>query len=120
MKRPTSVEAYFDGLDPPVRAQLKKLRDAIASAAPEAEDAVVYNMPGFKLGGKSFVGYAAFKNHYGFFPMSVQAIEAHRDELGEHVTGKGSISFAYGERLPVGVVKKVVKTRLAEVGARRR
>jgi len=35
------------------------------------------------------------------------------------VTGKGTISFAYGERLPVKLVKSVVKTRLAEVEARR-
>jgi uncharacterized protein YdhG (YjbR/CyaY superfamily) len=77
-------------------------------------------MPGFRLDGKGFVGYAAFKDHYSFFPMSVAAIEANREELGEHVTGKGTISFAYGERLPVGIVKKVVKTRLAEVAARHR
>ena len=49
--------------------------------------------------------------------MDPAAIETHRDALGEHVTGKGTISFAYGERLPVGVVKKIVKTRLAEVAA---
>ena len=120
MRRPTSVDAYFAELDDETRATLRKLRDAIAAAAPDAEDAVVYSMPGFRLNGKSFVGYAAFKDHYGFFPMSVAAIEAHRDELGEHVTGKGTISFRYGERLPVALVKKVVKTRLAEVTAKRR
>ena len=72
-------------------------------------------MPGFRLHGKSFVGYSAFKDHYSFFPMSGAAIDAYRGELGEHVTGKGTIRFEYGERLPVGLVKKVVKTRLAEV-----
>jgi hypothetical protein len=43
-----------------------------------------------------------------------------RDELGKHVTGKGTISFAYDERLPVAIVKKVVRTRVAEVAAKRR
>jgi uncharacterized protein YdhG (YjbR/CyaY superfamily) len=51
--------------------------------------------------------------------MSPSAIDAHRRELGEHVTGKGTISFGYGERLPVTLIKKVVKTRLAEVETRR-
>jgi uncharacterized protein YdhG (YjbR/CyaY superfamily) len=120
VEKPKSVEAYFDGLSDEARSALRKIRDAIASVVPEAEDAVVYSMPGFRLHGKSFVGYMAFKDHYSFFPMSVAAIEAHRDELGEHVTGKGTISFAYGERLPVGVVKKVVKARLAEVASKRR
>jgi uncharacterized protein YdhG (YjbR/CyaY superfamily) len=51
--------------------------------------------------------------------MSPTAVEAHRDELGDLVTGKGTISLAYGRRLPVTLVKKVVKTRLAEVAAKR-
>jgi uncharacterized protein YdhG (YjbR/CyaY superfamily) len=120
MEKPKSVEAYFDGLSAEARVPLGKLRDAIAAAVPEAEQAIAWNMPGFKLHGKAFVGYSAFKDHYSFFPMSTAAIDAHREELGEHVTGKGTISFRYGERLPVGVVKKVVKTRLAEVEAKRR
>jgi hypothetical protein len=52
--------------------------------------------------------------------MSTRAIEDHRDELGSRVTGKGTISFEYGTRLPTALVKKVVKTRLAEVAAKPR
>lgn len=121
MEKPKSVSAYFEGLSEEHRAALQKLRETIAAVLPpEADEGVVYSMPGFRLHGKSFVGYMAFKDHYSLFPMSGDAISTHRDELADHVTGKGTISFAYGERLPVGVVKKVVKTRLAEVTARRR
>jgi len=120
MEKLKSVEAYFDGLTDDAVAALAELRDTIAGAVPQAEQAIAWSMPGFKLGGKAFVGYAAFKDHYSFFPMSTAAIAAHSEELGEHVTGKGTISFAYGERLPVRLVKKVVKTRLAEVEAKRR
>jgi uncharacterized protein YdhG (YjbR/CyaY superfamily) len=77
-------------------------------------------MPGFLVGGKGLVGYMAFADHYSLFPMGPSAIEAHREELGDLVTGKGTISFPYGRRLPVTLVKKVVKTRLAEVAAKRR
>ena len=119
MEKPESVDAYFTSLPSQQRTQLQKLRDTIAVAAPEAEEGITYSMPGFLLGGKGFVGYMAFKDHYSFFPMSPSAIEAHRDELGDHVTGKGTISFDYGERLPVALIKKVVKARLAEVETRR-
>jgi uncharacterized protein YdhG (YjbR/CyaY superfamily) len=118
MEKVKSVEAYLGGLKGRERAAMEKLYDAIARAAPEAEEAIVYGMPGFKLHGKSFVGYMAFKDHYSFFPMSPSAIDAHREELGEHVTGKGTISFDYDERLPITVIKKVVKTRIAEVEMR--
>jgi len=119
MEKPESVQAYFAGLDGEARTALRKLVDVIVAVAPEAEEAIVYGMPGFKLHGKSFIGYSAFKDHYSLFPMGGSAIDAHRGELGDHVTGKGTISFAYRERLPVGVVKKVVRTRMAEVDAKR-
>lgn len=120
MEKPKSVAAYFRSLPAPQRAALQRLRETIAAAVPEAEQTIAWSMPAFRLGGKALVGYAAFTDHYSFFPMSAAAIEAHRAELGEHVTGKGTISFAYDERLPVGIVKKVVRTRVAEVAAKRR
>jgi uncharacterized protein YdhG (YjbR/CyaY superfamily) len=120
VEKPKSVEAYFASLGPEPRAALQKLRETIGAVAPQAEEGITYSMPGFLLGGKGFVGYMAFKDHYSFFPMSPAAIQAHRDELGDLVTGKGTISFEYGRRLPVTLVKKVVKTRLAEVAANRR
>jgi uncharacterized protein YdhG (YjbR/CyaY superfamily) len=120
MEKLTSVKAYLDGLSGRERTAVLKLRSTVATVVPEAEDAIVYGMPGFTLHGKSFVGYMAFKDHYSFFPMSPSSIDAHRKELGGHVTGKGTISFDYGERLPVTLVKRVVKTRLAEVEMRRR
>jgi uncharacterized protein YdhG (YjbR/CyaY superfamily) len=119
MEKPKSVDAYFASLPEDQRAPLQKLRETIASAAPEAEEGITYSMPGFLLGGKGLVAYAAFRDHYSFFPMGTEAIEAHRDELGERVTGKGTISFDYGERFPAALVKKVVRTRLAEAAARR-
>jgi uncharacterized protein YdhG (YjbR/CyaY superfamily) len=118
MEKPKSVEAYFRSLAPEQRSALQKLRETIAAAAPEAEEGITYSMPGFLLGGRGFVAYAAFKDHYSFFPMGTEAIEAHRDELGSRVTGKGTVSFEYGTRLPTALVKKVVRTRLAEATAR--
>ena len=119
MEKPKSVAAYFKKLPPEQREPLRKLRDTIAAAAPEAAEGITYSMPGFLLGGKGFVAYAAFKDHYSFFPMSGLAVDAHRNELGERVTGKGTIQFTYDERFPTGLVKKVVRTRLAEVDAKR-
>jgi uncharacterized protein YdhG (YjbR/CyaY superfamily) len=118
MEKPKSVSGYFKKLPPEQREPLQKLRDTIAAAAPEAEEGITYSMPGFMLGGKGFVAYAAFKDHYSFFPMSGAAVDAHRKELGARVTGKGTIQFQYGDRFPAGLVKKIVRTRLAQASAR--
>jgi len=118
VEKPKSVASYLRGLPREQRAALERLRDTISAAAPEAEEGIAWSMPGFKLHGKAFVGYAAFKDHYSFFPMSTSAIDAHREALGERVTGRGTIAFDYDEKLPVTLVKKVVKTRLTEIEAR--
>src|SRR4029434_3569317 len=99
-----SVAASFRSLSKDQRAALQTLRETIAAAAPEAEEGITYSMPGFLLSGKGFVAYAAFKDHYSFFPMSGAAVEAHKEELGERVTGKGTIQFQYGERFPAALV----------------
>jgi uncharacterized protein YdhG (YjbR/CyaY superfamily) len=119
MEKPTSVESFLSSLDPERRAPLQELRETIAAAAPGAEEGITYGMPGFLVDGRGLVGYMAFERHYSFFPMSPAVIDAHRDELGDLVKGKGTISFDYGGRLPVKLVKAVVKARLAEVAAKR-
>ncbi len=49
--------------------------------------------------------YAAFKDHCSLFPMSMQVIESHREELEPYLSGKGTIRFGMDERLPTALVK---------------
>ena len=65
------------------------------------------------------VGFAAFKNHCSFFPMSSTVLEEHRDALTGYETSKGTIRFSADDPLPVALVKKLVKARIAENEARR-
>jgi uncharacterized protein YdhG (YjbR/CyaY superfamily) len=120
VRKPTSVKQYLSWQDEEGRAALDRLRDVIASAAPDATEGISYSMPAFLLDGKGLVCYAAFRDHYSLFPMSGTAIDQHREALGDHVTGKGTIQFGYDERLPVGLVKKIVKTRVAELEAKKK
>ncbi len=120
MERPASVEAYLASLSPEQRTALDALRAAIHAAAPDATEGISYSMAAFKSDGKGLVCYAAFKDHYSLFPMSKQVIADNLEALGARATGKGTIRFAYDEKLPVTLVKRIVKARLAEVGARSR
>jgi uncharacterized protein YdhG (YjbR/CyaY superfamily) len=120
MQKPTSVKQYLSWHDGEQRAALDTLRDVISAAAPDATEGISYSMPAFLLGGKGLVCYAAFKDHYSLFPMSGAVVEQHAAELGDRVTGKGTIQFRYDERLPVGLVKKIVRTRVAELKAKQK
>src|SRR4029450_9489913 len=119
MEKPKSVSAYFRSLSKDQRAALQTLRETIAAAAPEAQEGITYSMPRSLAPRQGFVAYAAFNDHYSFFPMSGLAVDAHRNELGKRVTGKGTIQFTYDERFPTGLVKRGVRTRLAEADAKR-
>ena len=120
MQKPTSVKQYLSWQNADQRAALDELRKVIAAAVPDATEGISYSMPAFLLAGKGLVCYAAFKDHYSLFPMSGAVVEQHAAELGDRMAGKGTIQFRYDERLPVGLVKKVVKTRVTELKAKQK
>jgi uncharacterized protein YdhG (YjbR/CyaY superfamily) len=117
MAAPKTVDAYLAALPGDQREALQQLRDTIRSALPDAAEHVSYQMPAFKAEGRFVVWYAAFRDHYSMYPAS----EGVRATLGEDVerflSGKGTIRFEYGERLPKGLVKEIVKARLKENAA---
>jgi uncharacterized protein YdhG (YjbR/CyaY superfamily) len=59
------------------------------------------------------VWFAAFSNHCSLFPGS-SVIEAFKNELKGFSTSKGTIQFPLDKPLPVGLVKKLAKARIAE------
>lgn len=109
---PQTVDAYLAALPEEARATLEKLRKTIKAAAPKATEVISYQIPMYKHHGM-LVGFAAFKNHCSFFP-GAKAVATHKDELKAYKTSKGTIQFPIGKPLPAALVKKIVKTRIAE------
>ncbi len=108
------VETYLAWCPEPHRTTLGKIRAAIRSAAPkEATEAISYGMPSFQYKG-GLVGYAAFKAHCSFFPMSGRLIEEFAEELKGYKTSKGTIQFAVDKPLPAALVRKMVRARVAQ------
>jgi uncharacterized protein YdhG (YjbR/CyaY superfamily) len=114
------VEEYLAGVPEESRTALEKLRKQIQQAAPEAEETITYQMPGFRAHGRPLVSYAAFKDHCSFFPMGTDVLEGFRDELKPYLSGASTLQFTPDEPLPPALVKKIVKARLEENAARRR
>ena len=114
-KAPNEINAYLATLSPDKRAALQKLRRTIKAAAPKAEECISYRMPAFRLNGL-LVAYAAFANHCSLFPCG--SVKAFSRDLARYETSKGTIRFDPKKGLPVSLVRKIVKARVAENDAR--
>src|SRR6266404_5374166 len=114
-----TVDEYLEGLSKEKRAALEKIRRAIKSAAPKAEECISYGIPGFRLGGRYLMGFGAAAHHCSFYP-GAHPVKAHKDELKDYETSKGTIRFQPDHPLPATLVRKLVKTRIAEYAAKLR
>lgn len=89
------------------------MRQTIRRAAPEAEEAISYGIPTFKLNGKNLVHFAGWKNHVGFYPTP-SGTNTFNKELSQYKAGKGSIKFPLDSAIPFDLVRKIVVFRVKD------
>src|SRR6476620_8590626 len=110
---PKTVDEYLAAVPEPARGALRQIREAIRSVVPpEATEIISYKIPAFKHK-KVLVWYAAFSNHCSLFPTAA-VIEAFKDELKDYSTSKGTVHFPTDKRMPVELIKRMVRARVAQ------
>jgi len=110
-----AVESYLAEFEQPQRDTLERLRGTLRKILPHAHEAMKYGMPAFLLDGTGVAGYAGFKAHCSYFPMSSSVLDAAGDAVAKYSVSKGTLQFPVDRPLPVGLVRKLVKLRLAEI-----
>jgi uncharacterized protein YdhG (YjbR/CyaY superfamily) len=110
--QPESIDEYIAGFPKEIQVLLKSVRTTIRKAAPKAEEAIKYAIPTFILNG-NLVHFAAFKSHIGFYPAPI-GMEAFKKELAPYASGKGSVQFPLDKPLPLTLISKIVKFRVAQ------
>jgi uncharacterized protein YdhG (YjbR/CyaY superfamily) len=109
---PKDIDEYIARFPSDVQERLEKMRATIRKAAPNAEEAISYQIPAFTLKSK-LVYFAAFKKHIGFYPMTT-AIKKFKKELSVYEGAKGTVRFSLDKPLPLALISKIVKFRVKE------
>lgn len=112
---PKTIDEYIAAAPREVRAPLEEIRQLVRTLATKAEEVVSYRMPAFRQGGM-LLYFAAFKEHIGIFPP-VQGDARLEAELAPYRGPKGNLRFPLDRPLPMTLLRKVVKQRLAELAA---
>jgi uncharacterized protein YdhG (YjbR/CyaY superfamily) len=117
--RPRTMDGYLAAVRRDQRGALEKLRETIRRVVPNAEECISYGLAAFRLDGRPLIAFGATEHHCALYPMSSATVETHQDELKHYDTSKGRIRFQADHPLPVALVRKLVKARIAESRAPR-
>jgi uncharacterized protein YdhG (YjbR/CyaY superfamily) len=108
----STVDEYHASFPKEIRERLDVVRKLVHDVAPDLHEMISYNIPGYRKN-KMVVYYAGFKNHISIFPAP-RGKEWEEDFKPYYTSGKGTIQFPHEKRLPLTLIKKIVKYRVAE------
>lgn len=109
----SEVDEYITGFAPAVQERLQLVRQTILKYAPEAVESIAYGMPAYKLNKRPLVYFGAFAHHIGFYATPT-GHESFKKELSAYKQGKGSVQFPHDTPLPLDLIGRIVKFRVAE------
>ena len=112
--KPTTIDEYIAGFPKEVQAILEQVRATIRQVAPDAEEAISYGIPTFKLQKTNMVHFAGFKNHVGFYATPT-GHEAFQEELSGFKQGKGSVQFPLDKPMPLDLIVRITQFRKEQI-----
>jgi uncharacterized protein YdhG (YjbR/CyaY superfamily) len=113
-----SVDEYIASQPETVQDVLQRVRSAIRKAVPEAEEAISYKMPVYKLPAGPVLYFAGWKQHFSLYPATATVVAAFKNGIAPYVVHKGTIRFPLAQPVPVKLIARIAKFRAKEVTER--
>jgi uncharacterized protein YdhG (YjbR/CyaY superfamily) len=114
-----TIDEYIASFPPDVQEKLQGIRAAIRRTVPDAQEAIRYGIPTFRLAGKNLVHVAAFRDHLSFFPTA-SGVEKFRKELSEYQLSKGTIQIPLDAPVPYDLVERIARFRADETRTKKK
>jgi uncharacterized protein YdhG (YjbR/CyaY superfamily) len=108
----TDIDAYIATFPPEIQAILERIRTTIHAAAPDATEAISYQIPTFKLNG-NLVHFAAFQQHIGLYPPVKGDAKLER-EVAPYAGEKGNLRFPLDQPIPYELIVRIVRHRVKQ------
>ena len=110
-----SVEEYLASFPADVRRVLEEVRETIRTAAPEATETIAYDMPTYKIEGRSLVHFAGWSSYVSVYPLPAPAADAGLEaDLAAYRATRGTGRFPLDRPMPLELVARVVRALRAE------
>jgi len=110
----TTIDAYLSRVTGDKRRALDQLRALLRSLLPKAEECISYGLPAFRLDGKVVAGFAATAKGCSYYPFSGETLATLKADLAGYSMTSGALHFTPDAPLPRALVRKLLKTRIAE------
>lgn len=110
----TTIDEYIGRFPEEVQEILTSIRELVHDVAPDATEAISYQIPAFKLDGKILVYFAGWKDHVSMYPLP-QGDTAFDTELKKYQSGKGTARFALDEPLPEAFVRRLLELHVNRI-----
>jgi uncharacterized protein YdhG (YjbR/CyaY superfamily) len=112
-----SVDDYIAAQREAVRGILEEVRGVIRKTLPEAQEAISYQIPAYKIDGAAVIYFSGWKNHYSLYPASKTVVTALKKELSPYEVEKGTMRFPLDEPVPATLIAAIARKRAQEVAA---
>jgi uncharacterized protein YdhG (YjbR/CyaY superfamily) len=108
--KPKDVNAYIAAAPKAVQGKLKELRAVIRKTEPAAEERLSYGMPYYAYNGR-LAYFSIWKSHIGLY-IPTPVLEEHKSDLRAYETTSATVRFPLDKKLPVALIRKLVKARV--------
>ena len=109
------IKDYLASLSPEARRAVGQLRALVRAAAPKAVEGRSYGIISYKVDGRPFIYCGGFRQHVAMYPVTAAMRRDHADAIAPFQASKGTLKFPLDAPVPVTLIKRLLKTRLAEM-----